>query len=217
MGTRERTVDVGAAHGRALTMELLREIRTARLDRNLSEANLAGALGISASQSSRIERGLTKGLTIAQASTLLAALGLDLTVRAYPSGEPIRDVAHAALISRLRASAHRSLRVLTEVPFPLPGDRRAWDVVIVGADWRHGCEAETRPRDLRALERRLALKARDGDVDAMSLVLLDSRHNRAFVRAHANTLDARFPVQGRRAMELLRAGVDPGAGSVILL
>ena len=142
---------------------------------------------------------------------------MELSVRAYPSGEPLRDAAHADLIARLRTNVHTSLRLSTEVAFPAPGDRRAWDVVIAGSDWRHGYEAETRPRDLQALERRLALKLRDGDIDAVSLVLLDSRHNRTFVRAHAETLGARFPVPGRRALELLRAGVNPGAGSVILL
>jgi len=217
VGSRERTIDVGAARGRALTADILSELRRARLDRNLTEADLARTLGMSSSQYSRIERGLTRGITIGQASVLLAAVGMDLAARAYASGEPLRDAAHAALIERLRALAHPSLRVLTEVPFPTPGDRRAWDVVIAGAAWRHGYEAETRPRDRQALERRVALKARDGDVDAVSLVLLDSRHNRAFVRAHAGVLQARFPVPPRRALESLRAGDDPGGGSVILL
>jgi hypothetical protein len=129
----------------------------------------------------------------------------------------LRDAAHAALIARFRTSIHRSLRLLTEVPFPAPGDRRAWDVVVVGPDWRHGVEAETRPRDLQALERRLALKLRDGDVSTISLLLLDSRHNRDFVRAHADVLAERFPIPGRRSLELLRAGVNPGGSSVILL
>ena len=62
----------------------------------------------------------------------------------------------------------------------------------------------------------MALKLRDGDVSSMSLLLLDSRHNRDFVRAHYDVLTERFPVPGRRAVELLRAGVNPGGSSVIL-
>ena len=88
---------------------------------------------------------------------------------------------------------------------------------MAGRDWRHGVEAETRPRDRQALERRLALKLRDGDVSTMSLLLLDSRHNRDFVRANGDVLSARFPIPGRRSLELLRAGVDPGGNSIILL
>jgi transcriptional regulator with XRE-family HTH domain len=217
MGAHERRIDAGAARGRTLTANVLADLRTCRLDRGLSGADIAKAVGISPSQYSRIERGLTESVSIEQASVLLAAVGLELGVRAYPGGEPLRDAAHAALIDRFRAEMHRSLRVLTEVPFPAPGDRRAWDIVVVGRDFRHGAEAETRPRDRQALERRLALKLRDGDVTSMSLLLLDSRHNRDFVRANLDAMSERFPVPGRRALELLRAGVDPGGNSIILL
>jgi hypothetical protein len=67
------------------------------------------------------------------------------------------------------------------------------------------------------LERRLNLKVRDSGVDGASLLLLDSAHNRAFVRAHAASLRELFPVPSERALKLLRAGADPGKGSVILL
>jgi hypothetical protein len=78
-------------------------------------------------------------------------------------------------------------------------------------------EAETRPRDLQAFLRRIALKVRDGAVDGASLVLLDSRYNRELVRANAVALAERFPVSGPKALERLRAAADPGLGSVILL
>lgn len=217
MGTRERRVDVGAARGREITERVLRELRDGRLDRGLGGADIARAAGISTAQYSRIERGLTHRLSIQQASELLAVVGLELSVRAYPSGEPLRDAAHAALLERLRRRLHPSLRFHTEVPFPGPNDRRAWDAVVIGAGWRHGVEAETRPRDRQALERRLALKLRDGDVSHVTLLLLDSRHNRAFVRAHGDVLGETFPVPGVRALELLAAGVDPGENSIVLL
>jgi transcriptional regulator with XRE-family HTH domain len=217
VGTRERAVDTGAARGRALTAAVRRDLRESRLDRGLGGIDVARAVGISPAQYSRIERGLTGSLSIEQASIVLAVVGLELSVRTYPSGEPLRDAAHAALIDRFRAGLHPSLRLQTEVPFPGQGDRRAWDVVVVGSDWRHGVEAETRPRDRQALERRLALKLRDGNVSSMSLLLLDSRHNRDFVRSHHDVLAERFPIPGRRTLELLRAGVNPGGGSIILL
>ncbi|MBI3748646.1 MAG: helix-turn-helix transcriptional regulator [Chloroflexi bacterium] len=200
-----------------MTESLLEELRSARLDRGLGGGDVARAVGISAAQYSRIERGLPAGLSIEQASTLLAVVGLELSVRAFPAGQPLRDAAHVALIGRLRTRVHRSLRFQTEVPLPAPNDRRAWDVVIAGPDWRHGVEAETRPRDRQALERRLSLKRVDGDVSSLSLLLLDSRHNRDFVRAHRDILAERFPVPGRRTLELLAVGADPGGDSVILL
>ena len=217
MGARERRVDAGAARGRDLTASVLHDLRASRLDRGLGGRDVAKAIGISPAQYSRIERGLTKDVSIELASTIAATVGCELSVRVYPAGEPLRDGAHAALIGRLRERLHPSLRVGTEVPFPGPRDRRAWDVVVSGASWRLGIEAETRPRDLQALERRVALKARDGDVTHLALLLLDSRHNRDLMRAHRETLLARFPVPGPRALELLRAGVDPGGGSVLIL
>jgi transcriptional regulator with XRE-family HTH domain len=217
MGSRERTIDASAVRGREVTAELLSELRHARLDRDLSEATLGALIGVSGSQNSRIERGLTRGPTIEQAVMLLAGVGLELSARTFPAGEPLRDAGHVALLERFRRLLHGSLRVRTEVPFPRPGDLRAWDLVILGSDWKHAYEAETRPRDRQALERRMALKARDGDVEAVSLLLTDSRHNRDFVRFHATALQERFPVPGRRAVAALAAGENPGAGSVILL
>lgn len=196
---------------------VLGELRSARLDRGLSGRELARVAGLSAAQYSRLERGLTESLSIERASRLLTAVGLELSVRAYPAGEPLRDASHAALLERLRARLHRSLRFRTEVPFPAPGDRRAWDAVISGPTWRCGVEAETRPRDRQALERRLALKERDGDTTSLCLLLLDSRHNRDFVRANREVLVERFPLAGPRALELLRAGADPGANAIVLL
>jgi len=217
MASRERPVDVGAARGHAAATELLRELHAARVDRGLSGATIARAVGLSEAQYSRIERGVSGDLSIVQASRLLAAVGLKVSVRAFPDGEPMRDAAHARLLERLRVGLHRSLRFRTEVGFPAPNDRRAWDAVISTPSWAMGVEAETRPRDRQALERRLELKLRDGAVDYLALLLLNSRHNRDFVRVHRAVLVERLPVPGLRALELLHAGVDPGGSTLIML
>jgi transcriptional regulator with XRE-family HTH domain len=151
--------------------ELMREARESRFGYGLSQDDVARAIGMSRSRYSRIERGLVPTVSLVTAAEMLAVVGLDLSVRTYPSGEPIRDAAHAALLERLRRLLHGSLRWRTEVPLPDPRERRAWDAVVSGRDaiglWQMGVEAETRPRDLQALERRLALKERDGGVDAV--------------------------------------------------
>jgi hypothetical protein len=109
------------------------------------------------------------------------------------------------------------------VPLPAPGDLRAWDALIRGVDpgtrdqWRVGIEAETRPNDLQALDRRLALKERDGGADWLILLLLASRHNRSLLAEHLPALQARFPLEGRRALELLGAGAPLGANAIIVL
>lgn len=210
-------IDTAGARGRSLARTLLDELHNARLDRGLSGGLVAQAVGLSASQYSRIERGVSDDLSIQLASRLLAAVGLELSVRAFPAGEPLRDAAHVALLGRFRKHLHRSLRFRTEVPLPNPADRRAWDAVVSGPSWSVGIEAETRPRDRQALERRLALKIRDGGTDHVVLLLLDSRYNRDFVRAQNDVLSERFPLPGRRALELLAAGANPEASSLVLL
>ncbi len=217
MGTRSSAASVGADRARRIAVELTTELRRARIDRGLSQADVGRAVGLSGQQVSRIERGLAPDVSIARLCRLLAAVGLEVSARAYPTGEPIRDRAHVALLGRFRQHIHRSLRWRTEVPLPIAGDLRAWDGLVSGAGWRVGVEAETRPTDLQALERRLALKLRDGGVDALILALANTRHNRVLVQACQDELAQWFPVPGRRAMELLTAGIHPGGNAVVLL
>lgn len=217
MTTRQRSFDRATDRARQQFTDFVRELRTARVDRGLSLDDVGRAVGLSPAQVSRIERALVPSVSVLQLARLSSAVGLDLTVRAYPGGEAIRDAAHAALLDRFRAKLHRSLAWRTEVPLPIPGDPRAWDATIRGTGWILGIEAETRPRDLQALERRIALKRRDGGVDRVVLLLGDSRHNRSLLRDHADALLVHFPVPGRRALELLGAGVDPGGSAVVLL
>lgn len=98
-----------------------------------------------------------------------------------------------------------------------PPDLRAWDAVIAAANWRKPVEAETRLGDFQALERRVTLKQRDGHMEHVLLLVADTRHNRIALRSVAPSLDAQFPVPGRRALELLSAGIDPGGSAIVLL
>ena len=215
MPGRLRRQDIAVERSRAIRHEIGRALRDARLDRDLSLRAIAEATGISAPVGSRIERGVLESVTFEQVTRMGVAVGLDLAARLYPAGEPIRDAAHAALIGRLKARLHPSLILLTEVPLPMAGDRRAWDAVIRGPGWHMPAEAETRPRDMQALDRRIALKLRDGGFENVLLVLLDSAANRRLVRSAA--IPARFVVDGRSALARLAEGRDPGGSAVVLL
>lgn len=217
MGSRERPVDVGAARAREILARLPAEARVLRHASGLSQASIAGELGLSRSQYSRIERGLSNDLSIATICRVFAVLGHEVSVKTYPNGDPIRDSAHAALLERLHRICHRSLRWRTEVPFPYPGDLRAWDATIGAVSFHAGVEAETRFRDQQALDRRLSRKERDGGLDLLILLLLDSRSNRAAIRDHAEWVKSRFPIPGRQALQALAAGVTPGGNSLIVL
>lgn len=215
MPARPRSQQLAAERAASIRIETGRNLRAARLDADVSLEAMAHKAGMSGSQASRIERALAPGLTFEQAARLGAAVGLDLSARLYPAGDPIRDVAHVALVERLRACLHPGLAIATEVPLPISGDRRAWDAVIRAADWRLPVEAETRPRDVQALDRRIGLKLRDSGFDQVLLLLLDSPANRRLLRSGA--IPARFTVDGRIALARLAAGRHPGGSAVVLL
>jgi transcriptional regulator with XRE-family HTH domain len=217
MASIERLIDRANQRADKAIREAGREIRIARHDRNLSLDNVGTAIGLSASAASRIERGFTPEVSILRVTQLAEVVGLELSLRLYAGGSPIRDDAHAALLGRCRDAMHPSLRWSIEVPLPNPGDDRAWDAMVSGPGWRYGVEAETAPRDVQALSRRLALKLRDGGVDAILLVLPRTRRVREFPAASRAMLNAAFPVPGPTALTRLKDGLDPGGGSIIQL
>lgn len=218
MATRQRPADVGTERGRRILTRLGAEVRNARVDRGLSLADVGRAVRLSASEVSRIERGLLEAVSIVQMARLLAVVGLELSAGAYQGPGPIRDAAHVRLLGRFHDRLHPGLRWGTEVPLPRPGDQRAWDALVSsGSDWRYGVEAETSPRDSQALVRRLNAKVRDGAVDGVILVLPGTRRSREFLAAARETLRPNFPIDGRRSLELLAVRIDPGGSSIVLV
>jgi transcriptional regulator with XRE-family HTH domain len=210
-------LDLAKTRARSLEQQAGRELRDARLDRNLSLREVCAAVGLSIATGSRIERGLVHGVALERLARMGAAVGLDLSTRFFPAGSPLRDAGHSALLERLRTRLHRTLRFRTEIPLPIRGDLRAWDAAIDGRGWWIPVEAETKPRDFQALDRRIALKQRDAEVDRVVLLLGDSRHNRELIRANEAGLRARYPLAGQRALELLAAGVELRASAIIVL
>jgi len=217
MGSRQRPLDRARERSRVLVRAVGADIRAARVQHGLTLADIGRPAGISAAQVSRIERGLVGQLDMEAAAVLAAAVGLELALRTFPAGDPLRDTAHLALLERFRRRLHPAIRWRTEVPLPLAGDLRAWDALVTLDGRPLGVEAETRPRDLQALERRLALKMRDGGVDTVVLVLADTRSNRRLLREHGPRLAGAFPVPGPRALQLLATSTHPGRSAIVLL
>ena len=217
MATRQRPVDVGTARARSIVDVAGRELRTARRDRDLSMRTVGTAVGLSESQVSRIERGLVDRVSVFDLARLHAVVGLDLAVRSYPGGSPIRDAAQVGLISDLCDLLPTSLGWSTEVPMPQRGDQRAWDLVIRGDGWRTGVEAETGPRDGQALTRRILTKQRDSDMPSTILLLRATVQTRRFLEEGGELLRSSFPVDGSMALGRLRTGQDPGGNAVIVL
>jgi hypothetical protein len=70
---------------------------------------------------------------------------------------------------------------------------------------------------VQALERRLALKGRDGGVDVLILIVADTAHNRAVLERERETLRALLPLDGRDIRRSLRQRRLPHASGLIVL
>ena len=217
MVTRERRLDRARRAVRRALIAVGEELRDARIRAGMTQRQLGDAVGISHAAVSRIERGEATWVSYETLVLMGSVLGLDIPIRAYPSGEPVREAAQIALLARLRVLLPPNPRWRTEVPLGIPGDRRAWDAVIEGRGWRVPIEAETRLRDVQAVLRRVALKRRDDQCEVVILLVADTRHNRHVLRLAAADLASEFPVKSAKALAALVAGERPSASAVVLL
>lgn len=222
MPTRETALRRGTERGRAILRDLSREAEAARIERGVSFAELGRALGLGGGQVARICRGQSPSLSIMRAAQLFAILGHDLSARTFPAGPPVRDAAQLRILYRLRARLGPNLRWRVEVPvveLSSPGsvDHRAWDAAIDGGGVSIRVDAETHIGDLQAVQRRVALKQRDGAVSVVVLLLADTRHHRVLLRLGAPGLVAQFPIGPRAALASLRSGRSPAGNAIVLL
>ena len=217
MSTRERPADRGRRLARAAIARLAEDHRRARVGAGLSLRAVAQAVGVSHSHVRRFEHGLLKSPSVAFMAASCSVVGLELGIRAYPAGDPVRDAPQNRLLDRLEALAHSSVGMEREVGLPIERDLRAWDAVVCGTDWEAHVEAETRIDDGQAMARRLALKVRDGGAELVILLVADTRGNRAALAAIRAGLRVALPHDTREILAALRAGRrPPGSGIVIL-
>lgn len=202
---------------RRVRYEVGREIRDSRLNSGTSLREAAARVEMSHAQLSRIERGVIEELTLGPLQRAAAAVGLRLAVRAYPGADGPVDRGQLALLGRLRAELPPSVRVRTEVPLPNHADLRAWDAVLALDPDPIPVEAETRLRDLQALERRNTTKLRDGGFDRLILLVADTANNRAVLRAYREVLRSSFPMDTRQMLASLRTGRTPQASGIVIL
>lgn len=218
MASRNHRLDRALATSRRLAATAIAEIRDARLGAGLSQGDVGKAVGVSASQVARFERGAVHDIRLEQLCRLCAAVGLEPSLRFYPDGDSVRDVGQVRLLERLRARIGIPARWRAEVPLHGQTDARAWDAVIDGTGCVDAIEAETRLRDLQATERKIARKLRD-DVTIQHVVLLvaDTRTNRTALAEGRDALRAQFPLDTREALACLGEGRCPGASAVVVI
>jgi transcriptional regulator with XRE-family HTH domain len=144
----------------------------------LSQREIADAIGASHTRIGRFERHRVEAPELAFLGAYGAVVGLDLVLKAYPAGDPIRDVAHSRLLARFRQQ-----------------------LVLA---------------DVQALERKLALKQRDGAVGHLVLLVADTPRNRRAIAA-APAAFAPLALRTRRILAELRAGNDPGGSGIVVM
>jgi transcriptional regulator with XRE-family HTH domain len=223
MGSAEHARHRGLRIARETSQVVGREIRIARLAAGLSQRRLGRLVGRSHSVIGRLERGVSGTLDLRLVAVIGAVLGLDLVVRMYPAGEPVRDRAHLVLLERLRGRIHASLVWRTEDPGPSRGDRRAADATIRAGlasnrvpAAKTMVEAETRLGDLQSLERRVRTKARDLGATSVILLVADTRHNRAVLDAYPE-FRTMYRVSARDCLRALVEGRLPEGDALVLL
>jgi transcriptional regulator with XRE-family HTH domain len=217
MSTKQRANDRGVRQAKHLVRVLGDELRHGRSQSGLSQASLGRAVGVSGQHVSRIERGDVQGAAVALYARLFAVLGMRLTARPYPDGDPLRDTASARLLQRLQGHLHPTVAMRTEVRLKRDGDLRAWDAQLDTAASTCKVEAETVLYDLQAQVRRLTLKMDDDGVDVVILLVAGTHRNRRVLREFRDLLRNQFPLDTRDVMEPLRAGRLPDQSGIVVL
>lgn len=214
MGSRDDPATRGRQRAARSRLEIGAGIRLARRGAGLSQATVAKRSRLSQTTVSRIERGGTAA-SVDDLAALAGVVGLDLAVRLYPGGSPIRDAAHLRILDRLRAILPDHFRLVLEVPIPNPGDQRAIDAVLAEPPLGVGFELESRLLDAQALIRRVMLKQRDAKLTRMVLVFPDTPANRIAEATAAAAIRAAFPSTHRATLGALRSGRRPLANGIL--
>lgn len=195
------------------------EYRGARIAAGMTLTQAGQPLGWSRQRAARLERGRIACASLDDMILYASVLGLRLAARAFPAGAPLRDVGQLAVTRRFRARLAQAWRVTLEMPLPIRGDLRAFDLLLRRGEVRVFVEVITRLTDAQAQLRALHLKWRDGAGGAGRLVVIlaDSKHNREALAGVGDLLADDFPLSTRALMGALARGRDPEANGIALV
>lgn len=217
-GVSRRAINGGARELRIAAARFGEDARELRLRAGVSQAAVGRSIGVARSAISRLEAGDPQVAAFIRAR-VAALLGAEFRFGLYPGGTPlIFDAAHARVVEALLATRDPSWRATVEAPVPGPG-RRSVDVRLERGPDTVLMEVEMRLRRLEEIVRELhgkrdAFEPAEGTSVHVVLVLPATRHHRALVRAHPETIRTAFPADPRALDDALRApdGHWPGDG-----
>ena len=199
--------------------ELADEFRDQRIGLGLSQLAVANAARLSRARYTRIEAGTIRTLSVVEAIAIASVLGLDLSVRAFPGGDPLRDGGQARKLDRFGRRVARPLRFRTEVPLPQRDDhheQRAWDADITGGGERTTIELEMRIRDAQAVVRRYTLKCRDDPSEHRLLLIGDTRANRRVLAEHPALFANLTRLRPTDVFGAIESGRHPPSGLMLI-
>lgn len=196
--------------------ELLDEVHERRLMSGATQAALGEAAGISRSLVGTMERDELEDPGIIQLARLAAAVGLDVSLRAFPSSSRLRDAGQVQLLNRLRKECHPALSWTVEA-MVATGDPRAFDALIGTRPRAAAVEAISRLRDVQRQTRPIQSKLEASGLEACLLLVAATKANRAALREAGRHLTDAFPLDSRRALSMLRRGEVPQVGGIVVL
>jgi transcriptional regulator with XRE-family HTH domain len=217
MPPRTNTLADAESHAAWLRRTGGREIRLARHNAGATIEQLAQRLGWSKSKVSRIERGLSRGVSVTDVVRLSALVGLRPSIKFYPVGRPLRDIGQIELLAALNNRMHSSWKTKQEVPMPDARDLRAADQLSVIPGCRLMVEAYRRFSDQQAQVRPARAKQAELNADRLVLLLEDTLVNRQALAAAGPELRRTFPVPQRAMLRALAIGTDPGGDGIVIL
>ena len=167
----------------------------------------------------RVVRG-DPGVHLDTLCAVATAVGLNLSVKAFPKAQPsLRDSGQLGIAEYLVSTAHSSLRPALEVPVGDPYGRAA-DLVLFSANEVLHIEIERRIVDFQATFRvamlkRDALQARHTRPVRFVLAIEDSQKNRQLLAANMTVIRTALPATSTRILRCLRTGGSLGADGLL--
>lgn len=217
MANRTSPVQDAIHQGAWVRMTVGRELRIGRVTAGKTQREVGNAVGRSASNISRVERGAVAKVSVVDLMAIAAAVGLRLWVRVVPGGRRTLDAAQLALIEAFNRRLHASWKRELEAVVPIAGDLRAADELIRNDACSCTVEAITRIADLQGQLRPAKAKQRDLQADRLILLVKGSHANRRILHEAGPMVRQAFPIATRDALSALGDGEDPGGDCLIVM
>lgn len=218
---KNRASDVGRARSRRLAERYGQELRVARVQAGLTQAQLARIAAVSQQEVSNAELGNTE-VSLAMRCQLAAAAGHELGLRLYPvASVPLRDSGQLGVATVIVQAAHPIWTPRLEVPVA-PGDLRAADILMAHPLEIVEVEVERGFADFQGQVRsgqvkREVIAERESRPVRLVIAVPDTRAIRAALEPYAELIARALPVPSGRIWHAIRTGEPIGGDGILFV